>query len=163
MKKFVIIFLVFISSLTFSQQYRHGQQKPFHPNCPLDERPLHKLQKFKLQKLIEELEITDNNKIKKITQVFNNHFKNIHDLQFDRRNLLDELEAAIIDGNFEKAFEISNKLFQAERNFANARIQYFDDMKNILTNDEFSKFMLFEFRFQQLVKDFMDKRKNNPK
>lgn len=160
MKRIIIFLVILLTTLSFAQhhRYQHGRGPHFNDKT-FNERPIQRLQQFKLQKLIEELSITDANKVNNIKQVFNNNFNSIHQLQFEKRNLLDELENAFINNDINKAIDIANKIYVTEKSFINARMKYFDDMKNILNDEEYAKFVLFEFRFQQLVKNFMDERK----
>lgn len=161
MKRIIIFLVIIITALSFAQRHRCEPGKGPHFNDKkFNERPIQRLQQFKLQKLIEELSITDATKVNNIKQVFNNNFNSIHKLQFEKRDLLDELENAFMNNDINKAIDIANKIYLTEKNFINARLKYFDDMKNILNDEEYAKFILFEFRFQQLVKNFMDIRKN---
>jgi len=48
-----------------------------------------------------------------------------------------------------------------ERKVMNNRIKYFEDMKSYLTDDEYAKFVLFEFKFQELLNNFVKNRRMN--
>jgi len=71
----IILKIVLLTTLLLAQQHRFGPQNNFFGE------PGKKIQMFKFQKMIEELNITDENKIKNMQNIFQPHFTNIHKLQ----------------------------------------------------------------------------------
>jgi glucose-6-phosphate-specific signal transduction histidine kinase len=151
----IILKIVLLTTLLLAQQHRFGPKNNF-----FDE-PGKKIQMFKFQKMIEELNITDENKIKNMQNIFQPHFNNIHKLQREKRQLIDELDEAIFNNDIQHSIEITNKIMDLERKVMNNRIKYFEDMKSYLTDDEYAKFVLFEFKFQELLNNFVKNRRMN--
>jgi len=126
--------------------------QPFHMG---DQRPSEKLEQFKKVRLIELLDMKEEQSVRFFARL-NEHENTKRGLMKEKMDLLDRVEKLIRNDADEQEFE---KVFP-DVAAANARMQqedqkFFEGLKDILSAKQRGKFLLFERHFERELREAM--------
>ncbi len=143
MKKIVLLFLVSTVALM-------GQMR-----TPMGKRPMERLESYKKVRMLETLKL-DEDKGLKLVNRYNQHREGVRDLEEERKEILDKLEAKVTDNASDAEIQKSfNDLIEIEKKMFNAREKYLNELKEILTTKQVAEYLLFERSFARDVRDIM--------
>jgi hypothetical protein len=134
--------------------------QPFGPD---DQRPFERIEHFKKVRLIEILDMKEEQSVRFFTRL-NEHESAKRDLTKDKMETLDKIERLVRNNGDQKEFE---SLF-AEVEDLNAKIagedkRFFDSLSDILSAEQRGKYLLFERHFErelrEAVRDIMQRRR----
>lgn len=153
MKKLVLNFLINLIIFYISFSYLIAQ--PFE-----NERPLEKFRIMKKVKLLEELNLNESESEKFLIK-YNSAENLIIEKQENFKKALDDLELAMKNKKSEKEIlELTNKVVDAHNELLKARAKKIEEVKKVLNNEQFAKFLVFEKNFMEQIRDLM---KEGPK
>lgn len=153
MKKLVLNFLINLIIFYISFSYLIAQ--PFE-----NERPLEKFRTLKKVKLLEELNLNESESEKFLIK-YNSAENLIIEKQENFKKALDDLELAMKNKKSEKEIlELTNKVVDAHNELLKARAKKIEEVKKVLNNEQFAKFLVFEKNFMEQIRDLM---KEGPK
>ena len=143
MKKIILLFLVSTVALM-------GQMR-----TPMGKRPMERLESYKKVRMLETLKL-DEDKGLKLVNRYNQHREGVRDLEEERKEILDKLEAKVTDNASDAEIQKSfNDLIEIEKKMFNAREKYLNELKEILTTKQVAEYLLFERSFARDVRDIM--------
>ncbi len=143
MKK--IVLLVLVSTVALMGQMR----------TPMGKRPMERLESYKKVRMLETLKL-DEDKGLKLVNRYNQHREGVRDLEEERKEILDKLEAKVTDNASDAEIQKSfNDLIEIEKKMFNAREKYLNELKEILTTKQVAEYLLFERSFARDVRDIM--------
>ena len=128
---------------------------------PPHQRGGEKAQMLMKWKLIEYLDISEEQGDKFFPR-FNSFQKENKSLKKQTTKLFDKVENMIEDGtvNEEKVVKIQNKINDLLHERHNLKNSFFDKNKDILTDEQFAKLLVFEHRFKQKMKNEINPKGN---
>jgi hypothetical protein len=125
-----------------------------------------RVEQFKKIRLMEVLNLDEQSALKFFAR-YNKHEELLRDLRqkqvaaFGRIQGLRKTDAA--DVEYDK---IITDLLSVERQFDDAKAQYVNELKEVLTSKQLAEYLVFEFRFQQnlrdLARDAQQRRQGSP-
>lgn len=142
-KLFTICILLLVSSITFPQMKKH-----------MEGRKGGRLEQLEKIKLIEVLNLSEEANIRLFSRR-SEHHKEMENLRESIDNKLSELNEMVKDkskseteiGNYlEQYLKLEEKAFQSRNNYLNS-------LKDILTTEQLTKYIIFERRFKEEVRD----------
>lgn len=143
---FVVLLLAFILSA-------HAQ-----PPEKMGER----MQALKKIKLLEVLDLKEEESDKFLIK-YNAVEKNIRDKQDQLRDISEDLEDALRDGKNDKELAILNsKLLKAHQDFQDANSKRFTDIREVLSETQFAKYLIFEKKFLEKMKEMLKDKRDRP-
>lgn len=138
MKKLIVVLVLFIvTNNLFAQRWemRENQRK--------------KLEEFKKIKLIETLDLSEDESTKFFT-LYNEHQKKVRAIQRERDQIIDQLERLTRDEakfNVKKYEELEKRLNELDQELFRNRQEFHSNIKNVLTPYKVAKFHVFEREF----------------
>lgn len=126
-----------------------AQRRRMSPNEPRPER----LEKFKKMRLIEELNLNEDDAIKFFAKQ-NAHEDKLHEMIVSRNEVIDRIETMLkespdskdLQKNIDQILDIDQKIFSERRRFQ-------DEMRQFLPPAKFARFLSFERNFGRQVRD----------
>lgn len=153
MIKGIINFLLYL--IIFCLNFSYLIAQPFE-----NERPLEKFRTLKKVKLLEELNLNESESEKFLIK-YNSAENLIIEKQENYKKALDDLEIAMKNKKSEKEIlELTNKVVDVHNELLKARAKKFEDIKKVINNEQFAKFLVFEKNFMEQIRDLM---KEGPK
>lgn len=126
------------------------------------ERMGERMQALKKIKLLEVLDLKEEESDKFLIK-YNSVEKNIREKQDQIRDISEELEDALRDNKDDKELaNLSSKLLKAHQEFQDAISRRFTDIKGILNEKQFAKYLVFEKKFLDKMKEILKDRKDRP-
>ena len=117
-----------------------------------------RLDQFRKLKLIEVLDLTEENALRFFAKL-NEHENKMQEIQKQRNDLIDSLEILVnvnaSDKTLEKMFD---GLMEIETKTMNERKNFRGEVKGILTTEQMAKFFVFERKFRSEVRDVMEEK-----
>ncbi len=144
MKKLLIFLVVIAAVQVFGQPERFGD----HPPKKIEE--LYKI------KLIEELQMDEETTLK----FFSRHSKNreeIRQITDKGDELLDQMEAKISGNDKDEISSLVNAFLRNEEEVAKKKAEFVNSLYDILTPGQVAKFLVFESRFREEIRDILMK------
>jgi len=150
-----VIFNFFITLIIFCLCFTYLTAQPFE-----NERPLEKFRTLKKVKLLEELNLNESESEKFLIK-YNSAENLIIEKQENFKKALDDLEIAMKNKkSVKEILELTNKVVDAHNELLKARAKKFEEVKKVLNNEQFAKFLVFEKNFMEQIRDLM---KEGPK
>jgi len=147
----IITVLVILGSLLFGNLF--AQDMPMHKNKRKQIRQLEQL------KLIEVLDLDEETSVRFFARR-NKYLDNVAKFQKKRNRLVNELERKIEDGEKYNAKEYREKLETLEKKILQEKINFFNSLDDILTNEQLGKLIVFQKRFRrEIMREMMKKRR----
>ncbi|MCR4416844.1 MAG: hypothetical protein NUV92_03765 [Ignavibacteria bacterium] len=112
-----------------------------------------KLEEFKKIKLIEELDLNQDESTRFFT-LYNEHQKKVRDIQKERDKVIDQIERLIKDENKfqpKKFEELEQRLNELEQELFRNRTEFHSNIKNVLSPYKVAKYYVFERQFMREV------------
>lgn len=151
MERFLLVFALLTLSINlFGQRWemRESQRK--------------KLEEFKKIKLIETLDLSEDESIK-FFALYNEHQKKVHLIQKERDKIIDQFERLTRDEskfNFKKFEDLEKRLNELEQELFRNRQEFHSSLKNVLSPFKIAKFYTFEREFIKEVNRLIMMRRN---
>jgi len=134
----------------------------FSVNAQPPERMGERMQALKKIKLLEILDLKEEESDKFLVK-YNALEKNIKEKQDQLKDVSDDLEDALRDNKDDKELaELSSKVLKAHKDFQDAVSKRFTEMKEVLNEKQFAKYLVFEKKFLDKVKEILKDRKDRP-
>jgi len=134
----------------------------FSVNAQPPERMGERMQALKKIKLLEILDLKEEESDKFLVK-YNALEKNIKEKQDQLKDVSDDLEDALRDNKDDKELaELSSKVLKSHKDFQDAVSKRFTEMKEVLTEKQFAKYLVFEKKFLDKVKEILKDRKDRP-
>jgi len=134
----------------------------FSVNAQPPERMGERMQALKKIKLLEILDLKEEESDKFLIK-YNALEKNIKEKQDQLKDVSDDLEDALRDNKDDKELaELSSKVLKSHKDFQDAVSKRFTEMKEVLTEKQFAKYLVFEKKFLDKVKEILKDRKDRP-
>ncbi|MDI6766508.1 MAG: hypothetical protein QME52_06770 [Bacteroidota bacterium] len=159
--KYLMIVIIVSSILTFSDdsigQRRHGfegQQR---------QRP-ERIEKFRKMRLIEVLKLNEEEAVRFFAKQ-RAHEERMNEFMEKRNNLLDEIEKNIQEkSNPTELVKLSDVAMNIDKDIFAERQRFQDELRKLLTPEQFGKFIVFERDFGRQVREAMQEmRQEKPK
>lgn len=151
MKKLIVIFaLLIVSNILFAQPWemRENQRR--------------KLEEFKKIKLIETLDLSEDESTK-FFALYNEHQKKVRAIQKERDQVIDQLERLTRDEskfNVKKYEELEKRLNELDQELFRNRQEFHSSIKNVLSPFKVAKFHVFEREFIREVNRLLMMKRN---
>lgn len=131
-------------------------------NAQPPERMGERMQALKKIKLLEVLDLKEEESDKFLIK-YNAIEKNIREKQEQLRDISEDLEDALRDNKDDKELaNLSSKLLKAHQEFQEATGKRFTDIKEVLNEKQFAKYLVFEKKFLEKMKEMLKDRKDRP-
>ena len=131
-----------------------GQRRRFDPGMggPAPER----LDKFRKMRLVEVLKLNEDDAVRFFVKQ-NLHEETQRGLMKSRNDLLDDIEDVVKD-NEEKGEvqKLTDQVLSVDQKIFNERQRYQEEIRKLLSPEQFAKFLLFERNFGRQVKDALE-------
>lgn len=143
MKKMILLVLVAAVAVV-------GQMR-----TPMGKKPMERLESYKKVRMLETLKLDEEKGLKLVSR-YNQHRESVRDLETERKEILDKLEAKVNDGASDNEIKKSfNDLEGIEKKMFTAREKYLSELKEILTTKQVAEYLLFERSFARDIRDIM--------
>lgn len=138
----------------------HAQRR--RPPGPVFEPGPERIERFKTMRLVETLKLQEEESVRFFAKQ-NTHDEKVRELMRSRNGTLDEIaenvreqsESAEIQKRIEAILEIDQNIFQERK-------RYQEEIRKLLSQEQFAKFLLFERDFEQQVRDAMREMRRRP-
>ncbi len=116
------------------------------------------LEHFRKLKIVETLDLNEETTLRFFVKL--NEFENkIKSLKKQKQNLMDSLEILVEEDAKSLSFEkIFDELIQSEEKLLETKKTFQNEMKSILTSEQMAKYLVFEKKFRQEVKNTIEQR-----
>ncbi len=115
-----------------------------------------RLERYKKLQMIEVLKLDEETGLKLISR-YNNHRKNIQQLEKERGELMDKLESqiqsSVADVEYQKSF---GELIDIERKITETRKKYMESLKEIFSNKQIAEYLIFERNFMKDLRNVIN-------
>ena len=119
-------------------------------------RPSERLESYKKVRMLEVLKLDEETGLKLINR-YNDHRKNMKELENERGEVMDKLEAqvqsSVSDGEFQKTF---NELFDLDRRMMDNRKKYLESLKEIFSSKQIGEYIIFERNFMKDLRNVVN-------
>jgi len=151
--KYVILFLLMVG-IVFSQGFRKGHRGPRE-----------RMEQLEQIKLLEVLNLDEETSVRLISR--RNDFKEQQkQIMDDRQSLIFRMEDALKKGKTQNEYDYKTamaKLEVLEKQFVQQRMDFINSLKDILTTEQIAKFVVFESKFMEEVRDALFRHGRGPK
>lgn len=154
MKKVLfILFLVVLGTSAFAQErFRHHND---HNDDDKGRGKMAKIMNFEIQKLREELQLDDAT-TDKIKGIYRQHIIQTQKCNRERNEAMKNLENLVLDGkNNAEMKQYSEQIVYLDKQIFDLKQKLILDVKAILNDQQFAKFIIFRKKFQEIIKDFL--------
>jgi uncharacterized protein YktB (UPF0637 family) len=144
MNKYLLIFwAILLFSVTMSEAQRRRLPGP------------ERIERFKKMELLEVLKL-DEEKAVRFSVRFDTHEDKMKQLREARNIVLDELDSLVQKNSDPKKYQkLVDKVYENDQNMFTERKRFLDEMRALLTAEQFAKFLVFEKKFEQRLRDAM--------
>ncbi len=155
-------FLFVVSLLVCSNVVRSQPRMP----GPGMEGRMERLQQFKKLRLIEVLNLNEEESIKFFAR-YNKFEEELRDLEQQRNGILDNLETLIRREEKEEAYKKDfDDLLALGQKLSDARVRFYNDARGMLTPKQVAKLLVFERNFnrdlREMIQDVQRERRREP-
>ncbi len=152
--KYVISLILFLLINSTSEhgvaQRRHGYEGQQRP------RP-ERLEKFRKMRLVEVLKLNEDDAVRFFTKQ-NNHEEKIRELMEKRNNTLDMIQKYLDEkGNPAELKKMSDDIMNLDKDIFTEKQRFQEEIRKLLTAEQFGKFMVFERDFGRKIREAMEK------
>ena len=155
---FISILSIAVFSFVYSQGFRDDKRKQ-----PEGDKRWDRIEEFKKLKMIEELNLNEDESIKFYSR-YNNLTNSFRDIEKERRKSITELEKILNDPS--KTAELEKKveyIVSLEEKALGNRVSFMNDIKKILSLEKVARYIIFERNFQRELQEIVkDVRKPPP-
>lgn len=141
MKRLLLLVLV-VSSLSFTQLRE-----------PMQRRPIEQLESLKKVRMLEAVKLDEQTGVKLINRYSKNR-ETIWELELERRKIMDklaeQLQANASDADLQKIFD---ELVAVEKKITDVRLNYLNELKEILTPKQMAEYLVFERNFAKEIRN----------
>jgi len=143
MKQFIIFLLVIITIQVNGQMHeRYGDR----PNKRIEQ--LHKI------KLIETLDMDEETTLKFFSR-FNKHRDQMNEIDNTGDDILLQMESKIKEGKTGELNSLIDDYLKNEQEIPKRKSEFIMSLSDILTPEQISKFLVFELRFKEEIRDII--------
>ncbi|MBU2491396.1 MAG: hypothetical protein KJ571_02145 [Bacteroidetes bacterium] len=158
MRKIIIIFFAFAFLLSINAQKHDGPMR--------DSKFRQRIEQLEKLKLIEVLNMDEETTLKFFARQ-NKHRDDNLKLEEQRENLVDQLEAYFTSGKElpkgEDFESFNKKVLEIDKKMINHRIEFLKSLNDLLSEEQISKLIVFEFKFRREIRDLiLNKRGGGP-
>lgn len=122
---------------------------------PAQERGLERVEQYKKIRLMEVLNLDEQNSIKFFSR-YNRHQALLRDLRKQQVQALGGVQALRKDKATDDAYDkVVDELLELERKVNEEKTKYIDELKQVLTSKQLAEYLVFETRFQQNLRDLV--------
>ena len=149
-----IAIMVFIISLLFSVNgIAQGSGREGGRNSqPGSER----LERFRKMRLVEVLHLNEDDAVRFFAKQ-TAHEDQVHDLMKSRNEILDDMDSAVRQHDESKKVDgLADQLMGVDKKIFEERQRYQNDVRQMLTPEQFGKFLVFERNFGRQVRDALE-------
>jgi hypothetical protein len=116
-------------------------------------RSMERLESLKKVRLLEAMKLDEEKGLKLISR-YNDHRNQIREMERTRMSIIEKLEkniaAGVTDAEFQKSF---NELSVVEKNIADTRAKYVNELKEVLTHKQIAEYLVFERNFAREIRN----------
>ncbi len=150
--KYIIGLIFLISILTYQEESVAQRHRGFEG--PQRQRP-ERLEKFRKMRLIEVLKLNEEEAVRFFAKQ-SAHEDKTHVLMQKRNELLDDIEKNIREkGDPIELVKVSDATMNIDKDIFTERQRFQDELRKLLTPEQFGKFIVFERDFGRQVRDAM--------
>ncbi|MBI4810160.1 MAG: hypothetical protein HY800_01695 [Ignavibacteriales bacterium] len=150
--KYIVGIVFIISILVFQEESVAQRHRGF--DSKQRQRP-ERLEKFRKMRLIEVLKLNEEEAIRFFAKQ-RVHEDKTHELMQKRNDLLDEIEKNIREkGNPTELVKLSDAAINIDKDIFAERLRLHDELRKLLTPEQFGKFIVFERDFGRQIRDAM--------
>ncbi|TAK56342.1 MAG: hypothetical protein EPO24_11335 [Bacteroidetes bacterium] len=117
--------------------------------------PPERLERFKKMRLIEVLKLNEEESVRFFAKQ-NAHEEKVRDFMKERNDALDVIGDALDNASTKDLQKIADKVLEIDERIFRERQRYQEDVRKLLTLEQFAKFLLFERDFGKQVRDVME-------
>lgn len=158
----ILSIILFLSTLVFAQR-GDGPLGPPHGGGRGQGPGMKKIQELEKLKLIETLDMSEDVSVKFFTRR-NQHMNEVKDLEDRIDNILDEMNDELKkdkDANQQKLKKLNEDFLSVSDDFHKTRINFIASLKDILTTEQISKYIVFDRNFREQMRDILMKQRMN--
>lgn len=156
----ILPLFLFLSTILFAQ----GEGPMGPPHERRGEGPgMKKIQELEKLKLIETLNMNEETTMKFFARRTQNQ-KEVRDLEDRMDNILDEMNAELKkekDANQQKLKKLNDDFLDASDDFHKARNKFISSLKDILTTEQISKYIVFDRNFREEMREILMRQRMN--
>ena len=154
MKIFYVTVIAFLFSFVFlmdvqAQPFggRGGEKRSQGPE---------RLERFRKMRLVEELKLSEEESVRFFAKQ-SAHEDKISELTKKRNDILDDMQKAIdTKGDGKEVQKLSDQILELDQKIFAERQRFQQDVRGLLTAEQFAKMLIFERNFGRQVRDAMD-------
>jgi len=151
--KYIISLIFFVLIISTNEQgiaqRRHGYEGQQRP------RP-ERLEKFRKMRLVEELKLNEDDAVRFFAKQ-NNHEEKIRELMEKRNNILDMMQKYLDEkGKSTELKKLSDDVMNLDRDIFSEKQRFQEEIRKLLTEEQFGKFMVFERDFGRKIREAME-------
>jgi len=140
--------IVLIPALSPSQDWGGGGRNGMPSSQRLD--------RFRKMRLIEVLKLNEDDAVRFFAKQ-SAHEQNVQDLMKSRNELIDEVDSVIRNqDDVKKISPLADHLMEIDRKLFDERQRYQNDVRQLLSPEQFGKFLVFERNFGRQVRDALE-------
>ena len=113
-----------------------------------------RLELIKKMKMLEILDL-DEKTGEKFLLKYNTAEDKVKKIGDEVRQISDDLADAIEKKDKSKTISLTNTLIEKQKQFFDAQIEKLNSLKNVLSEEQFAKYVLFENQFPQMIRKFL--------
>ncbi|MCK4545322.1 hypothetical protein KAU43_07265 [candidate division WOR-3 bacterium] len=129
-----------------------------NPSRENNSKGLKKLETLKIWKLVEYMELTDEQADKFLPR-YRNFGKDLKTLNKKKLSIIRSLVKDIKDNNIGNVKSQINQVTEYEKETINRKDIFLKDISNILSDEQMAKFVVYEYKFREEVKRILEERK----
>ena len=115
-----------------------------------------RLDRFRKMRLIEVLKLSEDDAVRFFAKQ-SAHEQNVQDLMKSRNEAIDDVDSIIRNqGDAKKIGPLADRLLDIDRKLFEERQRYQNDVRQLLTPEQFGKFLVFERNFGRQVRDALE-------
>jgi hypothetical protein len=148
MKQYVTIVAAFLFWIVASAEAQEGKSH-------WDQQGFQKIETFKKVRMMEVLKLDENLAIKFMTR-YDKHEDRMRAIENERDSLIDKLQTLNENNGSDKEYDKTfDSLIQTNAEISDARIDFLNDMKGILTDKQIAQYIVFERNFTRDLRDII--------
>ncbi|MDD8016941.1 MAG: hypothetical protein PHP42_01080, partial [Bacteroidota bacterium] len=117
--------------------------------------PMEKLESYKKVRMLETMKLDEETGLKLVSR-YNKHREVMKGFEKGRAELMDKLDELVRNNANETEYQkVFDNLLEYETKTAEARSQYLNELKEILTNKQIAEYLIFERSFARDIRDIV--------
>ena len=115
-----------------------------------------RLERFRKMRLVEVLKLNEDDAVRFFVKQ-TTHEDHIRDLMKSRNQILDDMDSAVRQHDeLKKVDGLADQLMAVDKKIFEERQRYQNDVRQMLTSEQFGKFLVFERNFGRQVRDALE-------